>query len=45
MLLRVGGGVAPKTVDEYLTGIPEPAQSTLKHFRRVIRSVGPAETS
>ena len=39
------GGVAPKTVGEYLTGIPEPAQSTLKHIRRVIRSVVPAETT
>jgi uncharacterized protein YdhG (YjbR/CyaY superfamily) len=39
------GGVAPKTVDEYLAGIPEPAQSTLKHIRRVIRSVVPAETT
>jgi uncharacterized protein YdhG (YjbR/CyaY superfamily) len=34
-----------KTVDEYLAGIPEPAQSTLKHIRRVIRSVVPAETT
>jgi uncharacterized protein YdhG (YjbR/CyaY superfamily) len=39
------GGVAPKTVDQYLAGIPEPAQSTLKHIRRVIRSVVPAETT
>lgn len=39
------GGVAPKTVEEYLAGIPEPAQSTLKHIRRVIRSVVPAETT
>ena len=38
-------GVAPKTVDEYLAGIPEPAQSTLKHIRRVIRTVVPAETT
>ena len=39
------GKVAPKTVDEYLAGIPEPAQSTLKHIRAVIRSVVPAETA
>jgi uncharacterized protein YdhG (YjbR/CyaY superfamily) len=39
------GGVAPKTVEEYLAGIPEPAQSTLKHIRRVIRSAVPAETT
>lgn len=34
----------PKTVDEYLTGIPEPACSTLKHMRAVIKSVVPKET-
>jgi len=37
--------VAPKTVDEYLAGVPEPACSTLKHIRAVIRSVVPAETT
>jgi uncharacterized protein YdhG (YjbR/CyaY superfamily) len=36
---------APKTVDEYLAGIPEPACSTLKHIRAVIQSVVPAETA
>ncbi len=39
------GKVAPKTVDEYLANTPEPAQSTLKHIRVVIRSVVPAETT
>src|SRR6202047_3238620 len=39
------GKVAAKTVDEYLADIPEPAQSTLKHVRAVIRSVVPAETT
>ena len=39
------GKVAPKTVDEYLANVPEPAQSTLKHIRTVIRSVVPAETT
>jgi uncharacterized protein YdhG (YjbR/CyaY superfamily) len=38
-------GKAPKTVDEYLAGIPEPACSTLKHIRAVIRSVVPKETT
>lgn len=38
-------GTAPKTVDEYLAGIPEPAQSTLKHIRKVIQSVVPKETT
>lgn len=37
-------GAVPKTVDEYLAGIPEPARSTLNHMRAVIRSVVPRET-
>ena len=36
---------APKTVDEYLADVPEPAASTLKHIRAVIRSVVPKETT
>ena|SRR5258706_2113306 len=39
------GKDAPKTVDEYLANIPQPAQSTLRHVRAVIRSVVPAETT
>ena len=39
------GKATPKTVDEYLAGVPEPACSTLKHVRAVIRSVVPAETT
>ena len=39
------GRIAPKTVDEYLANIPEPALSTLKHVRAVIRLVVPAETT
>ncbi len=39
------GKLAAKSVDEYLAGIPEPAQSTLRHVRAVIRSVVPAETT
>ncbi len=38
-------GKAPKTVDEYLSGVPEPAQSSLKHIRKVIQSVVPKETT
>ena len=34
-------GAVAKTVDEYLANTPEPAQSTLKHIRSVIRSVVP----
>ncbi len=39
------GKAAPKTVEEYLAAIPEPARSTLKHIRKVIRSVVPSETT
>ena len=35
----------PKTVDEYLAGIPEPARSTLNKVRAVIRSAAPAEAT
>lgn len=35
----------PKTVEEYLARVPEPARSTLKKMRAVIRSVVPAETT
>jgi uncharacterized protein YdhG (YjbR/CyaY superfamily) len=38
-------GKVAKTVDEYLAGTPEPAQSTLKHVRKVIQSVVPKETT
>ncbi len=32
---------APKNVDEYLAGVPEPARSTLKKIRAAIRSAVP----
>jgi uncharacterized protein YdhG (YjbR/CyaY superfamily) len=35
----------PKTVDEYLAAVPEPALSTLKKIRAVIRTAAPAETT
>jgi uncharacterized protein YdhG (YjbR/CyaY superfamily) len=38
-------GPAAKTVDEYIAGTPEPARSTLKHIRAVIKSVVPKETT
>jgi len=34
----------PKTVDEYLAGVPEPACTTLKKIRAVIRSTVPETT-
>jgi uncharacterized protein YdhG (YjbR/CyaY superfamily) len=39
------GRARPESVDEYLAGVPEPARSTLKRVRAVIRSVVPAETT
>ena len=38
-------GPRPRSVDEYLAGIPEPARSTLDKVRATIRSVVPKETS
>src|SRR6266581_3122982 len=39
-------GAAPaKNVDEYLANTAEPARSTLKHIRAVIRSVVPKQTT
>jgi uncharacterized protein YdhG (YjbR/CyaY superfamily) len=37
--------VAPKSVDEYLAGVPEPARSTLNRIRAVIRSAVPLEAT
>ncbi len=39
------GASAPKTVDEYLAGVPEPARGTLEKIRAVIRSVVPPEAT
>jgi uncharacterized protein YdhG (YjbR/CyaY superfamily) len=38
-------GARAKTVDEYLANTPDPARSTLKHVRAVIKSVAPKETT
>ena len=35
----------PRTVDEYLERVPEPARTTLKKIRTVIRSVAPPEAT
>ena len=35
----------PKTVDEYLEHVPEPARTTLNKIRAVIRSVAPPEAT
>ena len=36
---------APKTVDEYLAGVPEPARGTLNKVRAMIRSAAPREAT
>jgi len=36
---------APKSVEEYLASVPEPARSTLKKVRAAIRSAVPRETA
>ena len=38
-------GGAPKSVDEYLARVPEPARSTLRKVRATIRSVVPPEAT
>jgi hypothetical protein len=35
----------PKSVDEYIARLPEPAQTKLKQVRAAVRSVVPAETT
>jgi uncharacterized protein YdhG (YjbR/CyaY superfamily) len=36
---------APKSVDQYLAGVPEPARSTLDKIRSTIRSAVPSEAT
>ena len=39
------GNGAPKNMDEYLAGVPEPARSTLNRIRAAIRSAVPLEAT
>jgi uncharacterized protein YdhG (YjbR/CyaY superfamily) len=39
------GSAAPKSVDEYLATVPEPARGTLKKIRAAIRSAAPPEAT
>ena len=39
------GKSVPKSVDEYLAGVPEPARSTLNKIRAAIRSAVPPEAT
>jgi uncharacterized protein YdhG (YjbR/CyaY superfamily) len=41
----VKSDVAAKSVDEYIASVPEPARSTLKTIRAMIRSVVPPEAT
>ena len=40
--MRLGGPV-PKSIDEYMADVPEPARSTLSRIRAVIRAAAPAD--
>ena len=42
---RRKGSAAPKTVDEYLGRVPEPAHGTLQRIRAAIRSAAPPEAT
>ena len=42
--MKKGKG-APKSIDEYLGGVPEPACSTLKKMRAAIRSALPSDAT
>ena len=39
------GRVAPKSVEDYLASVPEPARSTLKKIRAAIRSAAPKDAT
>jgi uncharacterized protein YdhG (YjbR/CyaY superfamily) len=39
------GNRAPKNVDEYLAGVPQPARGTLKKIRAAIRSAAPPQAT
>lgn len=43
--LAAKGDLVPKSVDEYLATVPEPARTTLKRVREVIRSAVPPEAT
>jgi uncharacterized protein YdhG (YjbR/CyaY superfamily) len=42
---KAKGDAAPKNVDEYLAGVPEPARSALSKMRAAIRSAVPPEAT
>ena len=42
---RSAGAAVPKSVDEYIAAVAEPARSTLNHLRAIIRSEVPPEAT
>jgi uncharacterized protein YdhG (YjbR/CyaY superfamily) len=42
---QMRSGASPKTVDEYLAAVPEPARTTLLKVRATIRSAAPKEAT
>lgn len=42
---RMMGNGAPKSMDDYLARVPEPARGTLEKIRAIIRSAAPAEAT
>jgi uncharacterized protein YdhG (YjbR/CyaY superfamily) len=42
---KTKSSAAPKNVDEYLAGVPEPARSTLQELRMAIRAIVPEEAT
>lgn len=45
MRKAMSGRAAPKTVDEYISQVPEPGRSTLNKIRETIRSAAPKEAT
>ena len=43
--MKTSPSASPKTVDEYLASIPEPARTTIKKVRASTRAAAPAETT
>jgi hypothetical protein len=39
------GDSAPKSVDEYIAGVPEPVRGTMKKMRAAIRSAVPSDAT
>lgn len=45
VIMKKSSGKLPRTIDEYLAKVPEPARSTLSGMRAIIRSAAPPETT